>query len=88
MRRLIRAAIALSIASSTVAHASAMLQVNAYEDRIEARRLEAHREADHREDERREQERLAEARRETRMDAYNAWLARWHEMHSRDGITP
>ncbi|ALL70412.1 hypothetical protein K788_0001248 (plasmid) [Paraburkholderia caribensis MBA4] len=75
-----------------------LLHVNAADDRLEARhqeaaraeqrRLDAHREEAHREDMHLEQERLAEARREARIDAYNAWLAHWHEMRSRDGMTP
>jgi hypothetical protein len=85
-------------ASAQSAVRDGLLRVNADDDRIEARRidearaeqrrLDAHREAAHREDARLEQERLAEARRETRIDAYNAWLARWHDMRSRDGMTP
>ena len=95
-----RAAIALSMMFSVCASAFAqhpvsdgLLHVNAYDDRIEAaraeqRRVDAHREEAHREEARLEQERLAEARREARIDAYNAWLAHWHEMRSRDGMTP
>ncbi|MEX3972586.1 hypothetical protein [Paraburkholderia caribensis] len=112
-----RAAIAMSISLTVVlcAHAFAqtaqrdgLLNVNAADDRIEARhreaaraeqrrldahreeahREEAHREEAHREDAHLEQERLAEARREARIDAYHAWLAHWHDMHSRDGMTP
>ncbi|WP_343654808.1 hypothetical protein [Paraburkholderia caribensis] len=102
-----RAVIAMSISLSVVlcAHAFAqtaqrdgLLNVNAADDRIEARhreaaraaqrRLDAHREEAHREDAHLEQERLAEARREARIDAYHAWLAHWHDMRSRDGMTP
>ena len=107
-----RAAIAMSISLTVVlcAHAFAqtaqrdgLLNVNAADDRIEARhreaaraeqrrldahREEAHREEAHREDAHLEQERLAEARREARIDAYHAWLAHWHDMRSRDGMTP
>ena len=102
-----RAAIAMSISLTVVlcAHAFAqtaqrdgLLNVNAADDRIEARhreaaraeqrRLDAHREEAHREDAHLEQERLAEARREARIDAYHAWLAHWHDMRSRDGMTP
>ncbi|AMV47898.1 hypothetical protein [Paraburkholderia caribensis] len=103
----LRAVIAMSFSLSVVlcAHAFAqtaqrdgLLDVNAADDRIEARhreaaraeqrRLDAHREEAHREDAHLEQERLAEARREARIDAYHAWLAHWHDMHSRDGMTP
>ena len=102
-----RAAIAMSISLSVVlcAHAFAqtaqrdgLLNVNAADDRIEARhreaaraeqrRLDAHREEAHREDAHLEQERLAEARREARIDAYHAWFAHRHDMRSRDGMTP
>ena len=102
-----RAVIAMSISLTVVlcAHAFAqtaqrdgLLDVNAADDRIEARhreaaraeqrRLDAHREEAHREDAHLEQERLAEARREARIDAYHAWLAHWHDMRSRDGMTP
>ena len=103
----LRAVIAMSFSLSVVlcAHAFAqtaqrdgLLNVNAADDRIEARhreaaraeqrRLDAHREEAHREDAHLEQERLAEARREARIDAYHAWLAHWHDMRSRDGMTP
>jgi len=102
-----RAAIAMSISLTVVLCARAfaqtaqrdgLLNVNAADDRIEARhreaaraeqrRLDAHREEAHREDAHLEQERLAEARREARIDAYHAWLAHWHDMRSRDGMTP
>ncbi len=85
-------------ASAQNAQRDGLLHVNADDDRIEARhleaaraeqrRLDAHREEAHREDARLEQERLAEARREARIDAYNAWLAHRHEMRPRDGMTP
>ena len=108
MRLFRRAIIALSIAlCAGGAHAqrnvSRFLRVNAYDDRIEARRLEAarveqrrldeHREEAHREDERLEQQRLeqqrlAEARREARIEAYNAWLQRWHETRTIEPTTP
>jgi hypothetical protein len=56
--------------------------------REEAHREDAHREEAHLEDERLEEERLAEARREARIQAYDAWLERRRDMQSRDGMTP
>jgi len=104
MRLSRRAIVALSIMLSAVcAHAhgnvsDGFLRVNAYDDRMEARRIEAaraerrrldeYREEAHREDERLEQERLVEARREARIDAYNAWLQRRHETRTIEATTP
>jgi hypothetical protein len=104
MRRSRRAFMALSITLCAIgAHAqnrgdACLLRVNAYDDRIEARRLDEaraerrrldeHREEAHREEARLEQERLAEARREARVDAYNAWLRRWHETRTIEATTP
>ncbi|MBN3751813.1 hypothetical protein G3N95_02595 [Paraburkholderia sp. Tr-20389] len=104
MRLSRRAIVALSIALSAIgAHAQSnvsegLLRVNADDDRIaarrldearaEQRRLDEHREEAHREDAHLEQERLAEARREARIDAYNAWLQRWHESRTIEATTP
>ncbi|WP_225031510.1 hypothetical protein [Paraburkholderia sp. XV] len=102
-RAVIAMSISLSVvlcahAFAQTAQRDGLLNVNAADDGIEARhreaaraeqrRLDAHREEAHREDAHLEQDRLAEARREARIDAYHAWLAHWHDMRSRDGMTP
>ena len=99
MRLFLRTVIALSVTFGAVGvHAQSrvdenMLHVNAYDDRIEARRLEEHREEErraeeHREEAHREEAHREEEHREARIAAYNAWLQRWHEMRTIEATTP